>query len=619
VRGAKVMFIDTFKNNGKEYIRLVKSKRVMNSAGQKVARHVVIMNVGPLEKYDDGAPNYVERLRKSYRAGIPLIGALEKYCEKEQPRERYRMEFEEGNPNCAGIAKIYSYILIERIIEELGLRNFFSTYKGMSKIEYDVYGFAKLLIIGRVLNPGSKISTVRQNEDYHEIALKEYNADNVYDTLDFIALHKDQIIRRINTNLVKKAHRRAEIIYYDVTNFYFETDNSDENEYDEEGEVKMYGLRQRGVSKEERKQPIAQMGLFMDDGGIPIAIETFPGNTLDHQTLVDALKKNIDEAEYSRFILIGDRGVCTYRPNLLHLLDTGNGYIVAKSLLKSKMAEQKWANSEEGYIYEGAGFKYKSRICDHDVLDEKGKLVRTVTELVVVYWSEKFEKKQIAENKSFLEFLEKLLEHPENFRVTSSQAKSIRPFLKKEVVNEETGEVLDSSELIALIDMDKVNHYKENMGYYQLVTSELGMKPKEVIDKYHGLSRIEDQFRIMKSSLSTRPVFVRNKKHIIAHLLICTIALIVMRIIQNKIVDSGLLPSANDKDLNWTNGLSAERVQIALNKWQVEKMPGDLFRFLNIDDPDLKLILDAFSINIPYKLFQRGELKNIKTQTHIFM
>jgi len=613
------MFIDISKNNGKDYIRLVKSKRAMNEKGQKVARKTVILNVGPLDKYDDGEENYLERLRRSFRAGIPLIETLKKYCEKEQPRERYKIEFEEGNPNCAGSAKIYSYVLIERIIEELGLRNFFSTYKGFRKIEYDVYGFAKLLIIGRVLNPASKIATTRQNEDYHETVLKEFNADNVYDTLDFIAENRDKMIRRINTNLVKKAHRRPEIIYYDVTNFYFEIGKADENEYDEEGEVKLYGLRQNGVCKEERKQPIVQMGLFMDDKGIPIAIESFPGNTLDHQTLVEALKNNIDGAEFSRFILIGDRGVCTYRPNLLHLLDTGNGYIVAKSLLKSKMTEQKWAYSEDGYIYEGTSFKYKSRIADHDVVDEKGKVVRTVTELVVVYWSEKFEKKQRAENKSFLEFLEKFLEHPENFRLTSTQSKNIRPFLRKEAVNKETGEVFDSSKLKALIDMDKVNHYRDNMGYYQLVTSELDLNPKEVIDKYHSLSRIEDQFRVMKSNLSTRPVFVRNKQHIIAHLLICTIALIIMRIIQNRIVDSSLIPSDDDKDLNWTAGLSAERVQIALNKWQVEKMPGDHFRFLNIDDPDLKLILDAFNIKIPYKLFQRGELKSIKTQTQIFM
>ena len=133
------MFIDISKNNGKDYIRLVKSKRVMNEKGQKVARKAVILNVGPLEKYDDGEANYIGRLRKSFRAGIPIIGSLEKYCEKEQPRERYKIEFEEGNPNCAGRAKIYSYILIERIMEEIGLRNIFSTYKGFSKIEYFLF------------------------------------------------------------------------------------------------------------------------------------------------------------------------------------------------------------------------------------------------------------------------------------------------------------------------------------------------------------------------------------------------------------------------------------------------------------------------------------------------
>jgi hypothetical protein len=145
------------------------------------------------------------------------------------------------------------------------------------------------------------------------------------------------------------------------------------------------------------------------------------------------------------------------------------------------------------------------------------------------------------------------------------------------------------------------------------------MPAKEVIDKYHGLSRIEDQFRVMKGDLSTRPIFVRNKAHITAHLLICTIALIIMRIIQNRILDSGALPPAKNNDLDWTAGLSAERIQRALNKWQVEKMPGEYYRFLNIDDPDLKLILDAFNIKIPYKMFQRGELKSIKTETRIFI
>jgi hypothetical protein len=167
--------------------------------------------------------------------------------------------------------------------------------------------------------------------------------------------------------------------------------------------------------------------------------------------------------------------------------------------------------------------------------------------------------------------------------------------------------------------MDKIEQHRKSMGYYQIVTSELELDALEVIDKYHGLSRIEDQFRMMKGSLSTRPIFLSNPAHIDAHLLICMIALIMMRIIQNRIVESGLVPSAQDKKVSWTAGLSAERIQSALNKWMVDKMPNDYFRFLNIDNPDLKLILDAFNINIPYKMFQRGELKSIKTGTKIFI
>ncbi|EET60772.1 hypothetical protein BRYFOR_07234 [Marvinbryantia formatexigens DSM 14469] len=105
-------------------------------------------------------------------------------------------------------------------MEELGLNTFCSSYKGFTKIRFDVYGFARLLIFGRLLSPSSKCATIRQNDDYYEPVLDEHNPDNVYDTLDFICSNKDKIIRRINTSLVKKAGRSPEIIYYDVTNFY---------------------------------------------------------------------------------------------------------------------------------------------------------------------------------------------------------------------------------------------------------------------------------------------------------------------------------------------------------------------------------------------------------------
>ena len=270
------MYVESFKNNGIDYLRLVQSNRVKNSKGIKTARKKVVYNIGPLSKFDDGKPNYVERLKKSFKAGNPIISSLEKYCDTSNVPIIHKFAIAEGSPDCFGNPKIFSNILIEKILEEIGIRNLFSSYKGFSKIQYDVYGFAKLLIFGRLLNPASKSSTINQNDDYYLPILDNYNPDNVYDTLDFIFKNKDKIIRRINTNLVKKANRSPKIIYYDVTNFYFEIENPDEDIFDEDDIIIQSGIRKNGVCKEERKLPIVQMGLFMDDKGIPISIESFP-------------------------------------------------------------------------------------------------------------------------------------------------------------------------------------------------------------------------------------------------------------------------------------------------------------------------------------------------------
>ncbi len=609
------MFIEKFKNNGKDYLRLVHAVRKPNKNGDMVSTKKVLLNIGPLERFDDGLPDYLPRLKKSFRSGNPLIPSLGAFCPSPKPAETYRFSINGGSPDCFGHPKLSSHILLERILEELGLNTFFSSYKGFTKIQYDVYGFAKLLIFGRLLNPASKSATVRQNGDYFEPPLTQYNPDNVFDTLDFIYANKDKIIRRINTSLVKKAGRSPEIIYYDVTNFYFEIPGPDDDILDEDGNVTGKGQRKMGVCKEERKLPIVQMGLFMDDGGIPIAIETFPGNTLDHLTLRKSLENNIDGMDFSRFILIADRGICNY-PNLLHVTDAGNGYIVSKSLPKSTKKEQEWAYSGEGYTVVSEDFKYKSRVVQKTAKDENANK-RTMEEKVVVYWSKKFQLRAERENKKFLDFLEKLQEHPENFRITAAQSKSLRKFFKKECVNEKTGEILDSTKVKAFIDFDKVTEYRKSLGYYQIVTSELSMDAREVIEKYHGLTQIEDQFRVMKGDLETRPIYVNTPEHVTAHLLICMVALIMMRIIQKRIRDSGRV--AIDPDAYWSSGLNAQRIQAALNKWKVDPLPGDLYRFMDVDDPDLKLILDSFGINIPAKLYRRAELKSIKTGIKIFM
>ena len=237
-------------------------------------------------------------------------------------------------------------------------------------------------------------------------------------------------------------------------------------------------------------------------------------------------------------------------------------------------------------------------------------------ERVVVYWSSKFEKRSIRENKKFLDFLQKLEESPSSFRITALQSKALKKFMKKEYVNTKTGEALNSSDIRGFVDFDKVAEYRKSMGYYQIVTSELTMDPQTVIDKYHGLTQIEDQFRVMKGDLETRPLYVRTPEHVNAHLLICMVALIMMRIIQKRVRDLDVEKKA---DVYWNVGMSGERIQKALNKWKVDTLPDDLYRFMDVDDPDLALILRAFDIEIPAKLYRRAELKAIKTGTKIFV
>lgn len=606
------MFVECYKNHGVETLRLVEGKSGISRNGKRTVTKRVILTLGPLHRYDDGQPDYVKRLKQSFVDGNPLIDSLLPYCSPENVRKQYKFTFTAGDPHCFGETKLYAQCLIDRILEELGLNAAINSYKGFSKIKYDILGLFRLMVYGRILNPASKAETFRQNDDYYEPVVKSDYLYNIYDALDFIHVHKKQLITRLNTKLIQHTGRKNSIIYYDVTNFFFETDEPDEDIENDDGTV-IKGTRKNGVCKEERKLPIVQMGLFMDENGIPISIEIFPGNTLDHLTVNTALSKNIDDVVDSRYIFIADRGICNYI-TICHLLDRNKAYIMSKSIKKSTQQEKGWILEENGYIKKSDAFKYKSRIIRKKVKDSEGK-TRIITEKVVVYWSKKFYEKEIYENQSFIEFLRKLKETPANFRVSATQIKNLKKYFKKELVDIETGEMVDSTKLRALIDENAEDEFCKYFGYYQIVTSELEIEDTEIIDKYHQLTQIENQFRIMKGSLETRPIFVRDRDHIEAHLLICMIALVVLRLIQKRIIDySGI----KDIEKNWETGLNDERIVDALRKWTVEDMDGNLFRMNNVNNPDLQKILNAFQVKIPEKFFTRQELKSLKKSIKIF-
>ena len=615
------MNIECFKNHNTPYLRLVASLGLKKVNGKTVHRRKNVLNLGPLSRHDDGKPDYLRRLRESFKAGKPLIKALEPYV-GDAPKGRVTITFEEGDAKCLGEPKRMAATILDPVFRALGLDELFASIKFASKISYDLTGIVRLLTYGRLLEPASKSATMEQNGKYFRPLVSSTNDDNVYDALDVIQKHAKQIVQRMNTCLTRGAGRSSKVVFYDVTNFFFEIPRPDPDETDADGNVIGKGLRKNGVSKENRKQPIVQLGLFLDDNGIPISFGMFPGNTLDHHTLRPAMKETVDALGLERFILVADRGMYS-GTNMCHVTDAGNGYIVAKSLRKSTRKEIDWAINPQGYDSPDADFRCKSRIVERTVkLVEKDKDGKDVTvtrkfkEKVVVYWSRSFYERELRENASFLAFVEKLKANPGGFRITAAQSQSLRRFLKTDVLDRKTGNVLDGTKLAAMIDDEKLSAFNDLFGYYQIVTSELDMPDREVIDKYHGLTQIEDQFREMKSTLETRPIYVRTREHIEAHLMVCFIALTMMRLIQRKTKAS--LGAEFGKDLDWTYGLPGARVAKALADWQVDELPGDYYRMQNVDGDDIGLLLKAFGLEIPAKIYTNGDIRELKSSVNPF-
>ena len=615
------MNIECFKNHNTPYLRLVASLGLKKVNGKTVHRRKNVLNLGPLSRHDDGKPDYLVRLRESFKAGKPLIKALEPYVEG-ATKSKVTITFEEGDAKCLGAPKRMAATILDPVFRALGLDELFASIKFASKISYDLTGIVRLLTYGRLLEPASKSATMEQNGKYFRPLVSSTNDDNVYDALDVIQKHAKQIVQRMNTCLTRGTGRSSKVVFYDVTNFFFEIPRPDPDETDADGNVIGKGLRKNGVSKENRKQPIVQLGLFLDDNGIPISFGMFPGNTLDHHTLRPAMKETVDTLGLERFVLVADRGMYS-GTNMCHVTDAGNGYIVAKSLRKSTRKEVEWAISPLGYDSPDADFRCKSRIVERTVkLVEKDKDGKDVTvtrkfkEKVVVYWSRSFYERELRENASFLAFVEKLKANPGGFRITAAQSQSLRRFLKTDVLDRKTGNVLDGTKLAAMIDDEKLSAFNDLFGYYQIVTSELDMPDREVIDKYHGLTQIEDQFREMKSTLETRPIYVRTREHIEAHLMVCFIALTMMRLIQRKTKAS--LGAEFGKDLDWTYGLPGARVAKALADWQVNELPGEYYQMLNASGEDIRLLLKAFGLEVPAKIYTNGDIRGLKSAVNPF-
>ena len=616
------MTIERVTNHGIAYLRLTASLGLKKVGGRVVQRRKVVLSLGPMSRHDDGKPDYLRRLRESYRAGRPLIKELEPYVDG-AAKGKVTVTFSAGDPTCLGKPRRMAATILDPVFNALGLDGLFASVRFSSKIGYDLTGIVRLLTYGRLLDPASNSATMSQNGRHYRPLVSSTNDDNVYDALDVIQGNAKRIVRRMNTCVTRGTGRSSKVVFYDVTNFFFETPRPDPDTTDADGNAIGKGLRKMGVSKESRRHPVVQLGLFLDDGGIPVSFGMFPGNTLDHHTLRPAMEKTVDSLGLKRFVLVADRGMYS-APNMCHVTDAGNGYIVSKSLRKSTAATRKWAMSPEGYTVVSDRFRRKSRIVQREVTlvkkDKNGKEKREkrkLTEKEVVYWSEAFYKREMHERRSFLDFVDKLRANPAGFRVSAAQSKSLKKFLKDEYLNKKTNEIVDGRRLVAMMDDDKLNAFNELMGYYMIATSELDTPDQEIIDKYHGLTQIEDQFREMKGTLEARPVFVNTPEHIHAHLLVCFIALTMMRLVQRRIAMAEPKSDAGG-DLKWSYGMSGERLSKALREWQALRHPGDQYQMVNASGEDICRVLAALGVNLRPAIYTKGGVSALKAKVKVF-
>ena len=510
------MYLNIMKNKttGKTTLSI---RRGYRDANGKV-KNITIEYLGDLEtlknEYDDPIAHFKEVVNKMNQeekiSKQPLLIKLDK---KEQLKVG------------TNTLKNFGYTALSKVYHELEIDKFLiNKFKNRNLSEFKINNIMKLLVFARCLFPDSKKSTYENKDLFFENA--DFSLKEVYNALGYLEPFKESIQHYIYDHIEEQYKPQNEAVFYDVTNYYFEIDDPDE-------------LRKKGVCKEHRPNPIVQMGLFMDSLGLPMCYKLFEGNTNDCLTLrpmVQELQKNYN---IGKVIVVADKGLNTGN-NIAYNKAIGNGYVMSLSIRGANKDLKNYVLDEEGYQYnEDKTYKKKSRKCPREIIitkkDKDGKIVKikqNVDEHQVIFWSADYAKRAKAERQPAIDKARDLIGNVQKYNKKNCVGAS--KYVKHLVFDKNTGEIIEAESQLSL-DEDKIVEEEKLDGYYMIVSSEFDKTPDEIIDIYRGLWRIEETFKVTKSELDARPVYVSRKEHIEAHFLICYIALVLSRVLQHKL------------------------------------------------------------------------------------
>jgi transposase len=585
------MYLKISMSNGKPYLSFVQGYRQNGKVKQKTVEKL----------------GYLEDLEKKYSDPIAHFKQVAKERSKSDTcQNTLELNLSAKLPDQAALRKNLGYVVPKAVYSLLGLKEFFQKKQRLLNVDYNLNSIFSLLIFNRFLFPSSKKNAFETKNFFFESF--DFSLADIYRALDYFAVYSNEIQRHLHSRICDLIGRNNQLGYYDVTNYYFEIPYEDEDEYDEDGNMVKKGQKKRGPSKEHRKDPIIQMGLLMDSNGIPIAFNTFSGGESEKLSLLPTIRRVKKDFALERIIVVADRGLNT-SDNTAFLSGknyddmVGNdGYVYGQSVLGADKQFKEWVLNQEDYLIDTekdkdgntVSFKHKSRIYAKKIqlkgTDGKRDRTMEIYQKQMVYYSEKYALKQKKDRDKAIAKAKELIANPGKYtRATSIGAAGYVNNIK---FSKETGEIPDG--LILSLNEAKIKEEEKYDGYYSIVTSEKHLSDTEIRDIYKGLWEIEESFKIIKSEFKARPVYVKKDEHVEAHFLVCFVALVIMRVLEQMLEKK----------------YTVKQIRNSLISYSCSYLEQNYYLFDYRDDV-IKSIESVFGFDLSKKIMSQAEIKKI--------
>ena len=481
-------------------------------------------------------------------------------------------------------------LFVQSLYFQLGLPKICQQIAKDYKITFNLSDILNMLVSTRILDPSSKRSSLASAQDYLE--KPDFPLHHIYRALEVFAQNSDFLQAELYRNSKKLAKRNDKILYYDCTNYYFEI-------------VAEEGLKQYGIGKDHKPNPIVQMGLFMDADGLPLAFRLFNGNENEQPSLKPLEEKILKDFNLSKFVVCTDAGLSSYENRLYNSL--GNrAYIVTQSVKKLKGFLIDWTLDPKGWQLKGSDDLYDLSEIDQEDDDELKKTYyksrwineNDLEQQLIVTFSLKYKRYQQDLRAKQVERAKKKIGKPSS--LGRKKATDPARFIQRCSVTEE-GEVAEQD--VYYLDTDAIAEEAKYDGFYGICTN-LNDDPLDILAVNRGRWEIESMFRIMKSELKARPVYLRRDDRIQAHFLTCFIALLVYRILAKKIQTQ--LPE---------NPPSGEMIVKALSQMDFLEKEGDGFipTYTRTDITDA--LHETFGFRTDLELLPNKEMRKIVNLT----